>query len=278
MLSLCCPRAGPAFDLLSQSERELSLPFTYTARALDALRELFLKQVQVEHVSGLSALLAFNSGMASSLKDVLKNRDQALVQYNKATALVDARTNESQKWHLAQGAAGAPTRPQASTSSSGSGGMMSSLMGKLDTMINDPNKGTKLQNRVSEAEQALAVCKARWDDVSQSLDGEAAAFHATTNADFSKGASRSLLAPTPATPYPCFSQSGSFPSTTPTSAVCPACHDLEVWPSLAIRLMSAYAVVPTGLREHIHQQLAFEEAQQKHWRELLAIFDQVPAE
>merc|ERR1719305_153123 len=48
---------GPAFDLLSQSERELSLPFTQTAKELDALRELFLRQVQAEHVSGLSALL-----------------------------------------------------------------------------------------------------------------------------------------------------------------------------------------------------------------------------
>jgi hypothetical protein len=71
---------GPAFDLLSQSERELSLPFTYTAKTLDALRELFLRQVQAEHVDGLSALLAFNAGMAASLKDVLKNRDTALAQ------------------------------------------------------------------------------------------------------------------------------------------------------------------------------------------------------
>jgi hypothetical protein len=37
---------GPAFDLLSQSERELSLPFTHMAKELDALRELFLKQVR----------------------------------------------------------------------------------------------------------------------------------------------------------------------------------------------------------------------------------------
>ena len=36
---------GPAFDLLSQSERELSLPFSHMAKELDALRELFLKQV-----------------------------------------------------------------------------------------------------------------------------------------------------------------------------------------------------------------------------------------
>ena len=60
---------GPAFDLLSQSERELSLPFTRMAKELDALRELFLKQVHDEHVSGLSSLLSFNAGMASSLKE-----------------------------------------------------------------------------------------------------------------------------------------------------------------------------------------------------------------
>jgi hypothetical protein len=209
-------RAGPAFDLLSQSERELSLPFTYTARALDALRELYLRKVQTEHVSGLSAILAFNSGMASSLKDVLKNRDAAQQQYARATAALDARTNESQKWHLAQGAAGAPTRPPPRAEGESSSGVMSSLMGKLDTLINDPHKGAKLQARVADAEAELKECKARWDEVSSSLEGETAAFHATTNADFSR-----------------------------------------------------------GLREHIHEQLAFEEAQQKHWRELLSIFEQV---
>ena len=48
-------------------------------------------QVQTENVTGLSALLTFNAGMAASLKDVLKNRDHAQLQYNKAIALLDAR-------------------------------------------------------------------------------------------------------------------------------------------------------------------------------------------
>jgi hypothetical protein len=65
---------GPAFDLLSQSERELSLPFNAMAKELDELRALFLAQVQAEHVSGLSSLLQFNAGMAASLKVALKNR------------------------------------------------------------------------------------------------------------------------------------------------------------------------------------------------------------
>lgn len=52
---------GPAFDLLSQSERELSLPFTHMARGLDALRELFLKQVQTEHVSGCVPCLCLHA-------------------------------------------------------------------------------------------------------------------------------------------------------------------------------------------------------------------------
>ena len=56
---------GPAFDLLSQSERELSLPFTRMAKELDALRELYLRHVQAEHVSGLTSLLAFNQVSAS---------------------------------------------------------------------------------------------------------------------------------------------------------------------------------------------------------------------
>ena len=43
---------GPAVDLLSQSETELSLPFTHMATALTELNELYLKRVQAEHVSG----------------------------------------------------------------------------------------------------------------------------------------------------------------------------------------------------------------------------------
>jgi len=176
---------GPAFDLLSQSERELSLPFTHMAKELDALRDLHLQKEQAEHVSGLSALLAFNEGMAASLKDVLKNRDHALGQYNKATALLDSRSKEAQKWQLAQQASGGTPRAEAAESGgSGSGGVMGSLMRKF---VDDPNKGQKLQSKVSEAERALEETKAKWDTISESLAQEAAEFHAITNADFAEG-------------------------------------------------------------------------------------------
>ena len=123
---------GPAIGMLSQSESELSLPFTVSANAasttttttttttillllhrlllhillhlllllhhhhhqamateLDALRELCERQVQLEHVSGLASLLAFNSGMAASLKEVLANRDAALLGYETAGAALE---------------------------------------------------------------------------------------------------------------------------------------------------------------------------------------------
>ena len=155
------------------------------AKELDALRDLHLQKEQAEHVSGLSALLAFNEGMAASLKDVLKNRDHALGQYNKATALLDSRSKEAQKWQLAQQASGGTPRAEAVESGgSGSGGVMGSLMRKF---VDDPNKGAKLQSKVSEAERALEETKAKWDTISESLAQEAAEFHAITNADFANG-------------------------------------------------------------------------------------------
>uniref|UniRef100_A0A6S9UNI8 Uncharacterized protein n=2 Tax=Chrysotila carterae TaxID=13221 RepID=A0A6S9UNI8_CHRCT len=92
--------------MLSQSETELSLPFTHMASALDRLKQLHLKHVQAEHVSGLSALLAFNAGMASALKEVLSNRDAALIQYQRASSALDSRTLERQKFQAS--AADAP--------------------------------------------------------------------------------------------------------------------------------------------------------------------------
>ena len=177
---------GPAFDLLSQSERELSLPFTRMAKELDALRELFLKQVHDEHVSGLSSLLSFNAGMASSLKDVLKNRDHALTQYNKATALLDARTKERQKWQTQQANVTPREIERASGSGSGAGGMMGSLMARMEKMVDDPNKGAKLSAKVQEAERALEETKAKWETISGSVATEAEAYHKRTNSDFGK--------------------------------------------------------------------------------------------
>lgn len=43
---------GPAVNLLSQSETELSLPFTHMASALEALKNSLLSQVQQDYVSG----------------------------------------------------------------------------------------------------------------------------------------------------------------------------------------------------------------------------------
>jgi len=219
---------GPAFDLLSQSERELSMPFTHTATTLDALRELFLRQVQAEHVSGLSALLAFNSGMAASLREVLKNRDHAQLQFTKAAQVLDTRTKERQSWQVKNSEREAE-RATSARSSGGSaegaegtaraGGSSGGYFGKISSMMggDDPNKGAKLQNKVTEAERALEECQAKWDEINKSISVEAVNFHRTTNADFA-----------------------------------------------------------SGLREHIHQQLAFEEQQQKHWKELLAVFEKVP--
>ena len=144
-------------------------------------------QVQAEHVSGLTALLAFNAGSAASLKDVLKNRDQSQLQYNKAIALLDSRSKERQKWQTAN--ANAPPRSPVAASSGDDApkGMMSSLMAKVNTLVDDPQKGTRLQQRVTEAEQALGECKSKWETISGSVAQEAAAFHAMTNADFSRG-------------------------------------------------------------------------------------------
>ena len=43
---------APAVDQLSQSETELSLPFTHMAAQLEELSALLSKKVQSEHVSG----------------------------------------------------------------------------------------------------------------------------------------------------------------------------------------------------------------------------------
>lgn len=185
---------GPAFDLLSQSESELSLPFTHMAKELDALRELFLAQVQAENVSGLSALLTFNAGMAASLREVLKNRDHALLQYNKAIALLDARGKERQSYNSAQA-----SRQQRSSEGDGSAtaaeagmgasGVMSTLKAKMEKLLgdHDPDKGTKLAAKLAEAEKAHQETKSRWESISASMSSEAENFHALTNADFARG-------------------------------------------------------------------------------------------
>ena len=185
---------GPAFDLLSQSEKELSLPFTHMAKELEALREILMKRVQAEQVSGLSALLTFNAGMAASLKDVLKNRDHAQLQYTKAIDLLDARSKERQRWDASQASASARD-PAANTAggpaedgaSSNSPSVMRSLVDSMAGLIHDPQKGGKLAAKVAEAEKVLEETKAKWDAISQSTSAEVSNFHALTNADFARG-------------------------------------------------------------------------------------------
>ena len=55
-------------------------------------------------MKGLASLLAFNTGVAASLKDILANRDAALLQYQKASTALDARSSERQKWQATQSA------------------------------------------------------------------------------------------------------------------------------------------------------------------------------
>mmetsp|Transcript_48356 Transcript_48356/g.111958 ORF Transcript_48356/g.111958 Transcript_48356/m.111958 type:complete len:406 (-) Transcript_48356:715-1932(-) len=165
---------GPALDMLSQSETELSLPFTHMASSLDRLKELHVHRVQAEHVSGLSALLAFNAGMASALKEVLSNRDASLIQYQRAAGSVESRAIERQRFLEAQEAAGPAVKR---------GGML----GTFDHLMHDPNRASKIDAKVAEAERELAAAKERWEAISGSIHTEAAAFHRNTNADFSRG-------------------------------------------------------------------------------------------
>ena len=164
---------GPSFDLLSQTETELSLPFTNMAEALERIRGLYDTQVQTEHISGLSALLAFNAGTASSLKDVLCNRDAALIAYQRAVASLESYSSERQKWQKQRQKLEQKDR--------------SSMLGKLDELFFDPSKGEKLNARVVEAERELAAAKAKWEVMSNSIHAEAEAFHRDTAADFSEG-------------------------------------------------------------------------------------------
>jgi len=194
---------GPALDMLSQSETELSLPFTHMASALDRLKQLHLKHVQAEHVSGLSALLAFNAGMASALKEVLSNRDAALIQYQRASSALDSRTLERQKFQeQEQGQGPKPRR--------------SGMLGHFDDLMYDPKRGSKIDTKLLDAERELALSKERWEAISGAIHDEAAAFHTQTSADFSR-----------------------------------------------------------GLREHVVEQISFQEAQQQQWRELLDVFKQI---
>lgn len=205
-------RLGPSLDMLSQTENELSLPFTHMASGLDALRESLVKQVQSEHVSGLSALLAFNSGMAASLKDALKARDHAQTQMNRAAAALDARSNEMQKWKNAQAQMESSVAVHATPDTEWFIDRGKSWIKKLSD--GNPSKGPKLKSQVEEAEKAFQAARSTWNTINRSLSDEAKSFHAATNADFS-----------------------------------------------------------LGLKGHIDQQLTFEAARERRWRDILMVFE-----
>ena len=148
---------GPAFGLLSQTETELSLPFTQMADTMGSLRELLLRRVQAEHVSGLSALLGFSTGLATSLKEVLANHDASLAELGEASSLLEAKTLERRRHEELQRAEREGRAPKR-------GG----VLGKFDELtapfMDDPAAyGAKLDARISEAEIALQACNPKLD-------------------------------------------------------------------------------------------------------------------
>lgn len=102
-----------------------------------------------------------------------------------ATALLDARTMERQRWQTTHDgqAARSPASPAADEKKS----VMGDLYKRMKEQLDDPQKGSKLQQRVTEAEHALEETKGKWEAISGSVSAEASAFHATTNADFARG-------------------------------------------------------------------------------------------
>ena len=177
---------GPAIGMLSQSESELSLPFTAMATELDALRELCERQVQLEHVSGLASLLAFNSGMAASLKEVLANRDAALLGYETAGAALESR--QAERVRVEEAAGKQPEAPPP---------RRTGVLGLWDDLTAvDSEAGAKAAAAEEEARAAVAAAKERHLKISDRIHVEAEAFHTSTNEDFAAGArQRMALAP-----------------------------------------------------------------------------------
>jgi len=167
---------GPAFGLLSQTETELSLPFTQMADTMGSLRELLLQRVQAEHVSGLSALLGFSTGLAASVKEVIANHDASIAEYDLATSLVESKTAERQRHEEQQRAEREGRAPKR-------GG----VLGKLDELMDDPARGAKLDARISEAEIALQAAKSRREEICSTIHAEVRGFHQQTDADFRRG-------------------------------------------------------------------------------------------
>ena len=201
------------------------------ATELDALRELCERQVQLEHVSGLASLLAFNSGMAASLKEVLANRDAALLGYETAGAALESR--QAERVRVEEAAGKQPEAPPP---------RRTGVLGLWDDLTAvDSEAGAKAAAAEEEARAAVAAAKERHLKISDRIHVEAEAFHTSTNEDFAAGAGR-RMAPLHCTPR--------LTPRTPTTR-------------------------PPGIRQHIEGQLAFEEAQQRHWRKVLETFEGV---
>ena len=202
------------------------------ATELDALRELCERQVQLEHVSGLASLLAFNSGMAASLKEVLANRDAALLGYETAGAALESR--QAERVRVEEAAGKQPEAPPP---------RRTGVLGLWDDLTAvDSEAGAKAAAAEEEARAAVAAAKERHLKISDRIHVEAEAFHTSTNEDFAAGAGP-RMAPLPL-------------------------HSPRLTPRISHHLHA-------GIRAHIEGQLAFEEAQQRHWRKVLETFEGV---
>ena len=148
------------------------------ATELDALRELCERQVQLEHVSGLASLLAFNSGMAASLKEVLANRDAALLGYETAGAALESR--QAERVRVEEAAGKQPEAPPP---------RRTGVLGLWDDLTAvDSEAGAKAAAAEEEARAAVAAAKERHLKISDRIHVEAEAFHTSTNEDFAAGA------------------------------------------------------------------------------------------
>ena len=151
---------------------------------MDALRELCERQVQLEHVSGLASLLAFNSGMAASLKEVLANRDAALLGYETAGAALESR--QAERVRVEEAAGKQPEAPPP---------RRTGVLGLWDDLTAvDSEAGAKAAAAEEEARAAVAAAKERHLKISDRIHVEAEAFHTSTNEDFAAGA-RPRMAP-----------------------------------------------------------------------------------
>ena len=155
------------------------------ATELDALRELCERQVQLEHVSGLASLLAFNSGMAASLKEVLANRDAALLGYETAGAALESR--QAERVRVEEAAGKQPEAPPP---------RRTGVLGLWDDLTAvDSEAGAKAAAAEEEARAAVAAAKERHLKISDRIHVEAEAFHTSTNEDFAAGAGPRMAPP-----------------------------------------------------------------------------------